>query len=106
MPQFAIIAKNPEGVKKVLIGLYSAIRYMKENRDWSIKFIQDKTGLPKDVATKEYENTILGLSDDGDLKEEWVDASLSLGKLAGMSDMAPASEMFTAQFVPIQTITP
>ncbi len=100
------IAKNPEGVKKVLIGLYSAIRYMQENRDWSISFIQEKTGMTKEVATKEFENTILGLSVDGNLKAEWVDASMSLGTLAGLTDLPPASDMFTMQFVPIQTVTP
>jgi NitT/TauT family transport system substrate-binding protein len=100
-----IIAKNPEGVDKVLIGLFSAIRYMKENREWAIDFIHNKTGLPVEVATKEYEQTILGLSDDGNLKAEWVDASLRLGKLAGLT-VPPANEMFTSQFVPVKTITP
>lgn len=101
-----IIANNPEGVRKVLVGLFSAIRYMKENRAWAIDFIHNKTGLPKDVATKEYENTILGLSDDGNLKAKWVDASLALGKLAGLSDLPPANKMFTSQFVPVKTIEP
>jgi hypothetical protein len=35
--------------------------------------------MTKEVATKEFENTILGLSVDGNLKAEWVDASMSLG---------------------------
>jgi hypothetical protein len=58
------------------------------------------------VATKEYENTILGLSVNGNLKAEWVDSSMSLGTLAGLTDLPPASEMYTAQFVPIQTVAP
>ncbi len=102
----AILAKDPEGVRKMLVGLYSAVRYMKQNPDWAVKFIQEYNKFEPDVAKQEYENTIMGLSDDGAIKAEWVEASLSLGKLAGLKDLPPAAVMFTGRFVPVKPVAP
>jgi NitT/TauT family transport system substrate-binding protein len=101
-----IIEENPEGLRKTLVGLYSAIVYMQANPEWSIQFIQDQTGLPPEVAKAEYDNTIKGLSSDGMLKREWVEASMQLGKLAGLENLPPVEEMFTTEFVPVETIEP
>lgn len=101
-----LIEKNAEGLRKSLVGLYSAIVYMQNNPEWSIKFIQEKTGLDPKVAEAEYNNTIKGLSPDGNIKKSWVEASMALGRLAGLENLPPAEEMFTAQFVPVQTIEP
>ncbi len=101
-----LIETNPEGLQKALIGIYSAIVYMQNNPEWAIDFIAQKTGLPKEIATEEYNNTFKGLSPDGNLREDWVAESLKLGKLAGLDDLPPAASMFTDRFVPVQTITP
>jgi NitT/TauT family transport system substrate-binding protein len=102
----AIIQKNPETLRKVLVGLYSAIVYMQKNPDWTIDFISRRTGLPKNIATEEYNNTFKGLSPDGVFKEEWVVESLKLANLAGMKDIPPAKSMYTDRFVPVKTIAP
>src|SRR3546814_2529339 len=78
------IEENPEAVKRALVALYSAVQYMKANPAWTVKFIQERTKSEVDVARKEFENTIMGLSDDGALQQDWVAASLQLGKLAGL----------------------
>ncbi len=101
-----LIKSNPEGLRKALIGLYSAVQYMKKNPEWSIKFIQETNKFPQEVAKQEFENTIRGLSDDGALKAEWVEASLKLATLAGLSGLPAAVEMFTAQFVPVRVVSP
>ncbi len=101
-----IIEENPDGLRKALIGLYSAITYMQNNADWSIAFISKQTGLTKEIATEEYNNTIKGLSSNGEIKEEWVKNSLALGTLAGIKDLPPAKEMFTDKFVPVTSIQP
>lgn len=101
-----LIESNPEGLRKTLVGLYSAIVYMQNNPEWSINLIAERTGLPKEIATEEYNNTFKGLSPDGNLKEEWVAESLKLGKLAGIDDLPAASSMFTDKFVPVETIKP
>ncbi|SAL76075.1 ABC transporter substrate-binding protein [Caballeronia telluris] len=101
-----VIAKNPDGVKKTLIALYSAVVYMQAHPDWSISFIQKQTGLPPEIAKQEYDNTIMGLSPDGAIKTEWVEESLKLAKLAGMNDTPPAKDLFTTRFVPVKVVTP
>jgi NitT/TauT family transport system substrate-binding protein len=101
-----LIKENPDGLRKTLVALYSAIVYMQNNPKWSIKFIAKQTGLPEKIATEEYNATFKGLSPDGNLTEAWVAASLELGKLAGIKNMPPAKEMFTDAFVPVKTIKP
>lgn len=101
-----LIEQNPDGLQKALVGLYSAIVHMQNNPDWSIDFIAKKTGLPREIATEEYNNTFKGLSPDGNLQEDWVAESLKLGTLAGIDDLPPADSMFTARFVPVTTIEP
>jgi NitT/TauT family transport system substrate-binding protein len=101
-----LIRKNPEALRKALIGMYSAVQYMKKNPAWAVKFIQEMNKFPADVAKQEFENTIMGLSDTGDLKAEWVEASLKLAALAGVSQLPPATEMFTTKFVPIAPLVP
>jgi NitT/TauT family transport system substrate-binding protein len=102
----AIIQKNPESLRKALVGLYSAVVYMQKNPEWAIDFISKKTGLAKNIATEEYNNTIKGLSPDGMLKEAWVTESLKLAALAGIKDIPPAAAMYTDRFVPVKTIAP
>lgn len=102
----AIIQKNPENLRKALVGLYSAVAYMQKNSEWAIDFISKKTGLAKNIATEEYNNTIKGLSADGLLKEAWVTESLKLAALAGVKDVPQATTMYTDRFVPVKTIAP
>jgi len=102
----AMIEKNPDGVQKVLVALYSAVAYMQGHPDWTIKLIEKHFGLSPEIAKQEYENTIKGLSVDGAIKGEWVEESLKLAKLAGMSDVPPANELFTDRFVPIKVVEP
>ena len=102
----AIIQKNPEGLRKAMVGLYSAIVYMQSNPEWAINFIMKKTGLDRPIATEEYNNTIKGLSADGMFNEAWMAESLKLATLAGIKDVPAPASMMTTRFVPIKTIAP
>jgi len=98
------VNERPEDIRKALVGLYSAIRYMKANPDWAISFIQEQNRFEPQIARLEYENTIKNLSDDGTIREEWVEASLELARLAGLRDLPAARDMFTTRFVPVTPI--
>lgn len=98
------VNERPDEIRAALVGLYSTIRHMKANADWAVSFIQDHNRFDAPIARLEYENTIKGLSDDGMIREEWVEASLALGRLAGLQNLPAAREMFTTRFVPVQTI--
>ncbi len=39
------IMTNPEGVRRGLVGLFGAIKYVKTRPDWSIKFIEEQTKI-------------------------------------------------------------
>ncbi|WP_431285624.1 ABC transporter substrate-binding protein [Humitalea sp. 24SJ18S-53] len=99
-----VLNDRAEDVQKTLVAIYSAIRHMKQNPDWSIRFIQEQNRFSPEIARLEFENTIMGLSDDGAIREEWVEASLNLGRLAGLRDLPPARDMFTTRFVPVTLI--
>lgn len=101
-----VIDNEPEALQKALVGLYSAIVYMQDNPDWTIDFIEQQTGMDRAVAEAEYENTIRGLSADGHFEHDWVAASLSLGALAGLSDLPAPEDMYADGFAPVTTIEP
>lgn len=100
-----VVTERPDDVRRALVGLYSATRHMKQNPEWAIRFIEQQNRFSPEIARKEFENTIMGLSDDGAIREEWVEASLELGRLAGLQNLPPAKEMFTTQFVPVTHIS-
>ncbi|MXP64969.1 ABC transporter substrate-binding protein [Roseomonas sp. M0104] len=95
------LQQRGETIQKALVGIYSAIRHMKQNPDWTIRFIEEQSKFPPEVARLEFENTIRNLSDDGSIKEEWVENSLGLARLAGLQDLPPAKSMFSTRFLPV-----
>lgn len=98
------LAEKRDGVKKFLAAFYGAVRYMKSNPDWTIKFIQEETKFDPVVAKQEFENTVQGLSEDGSFKEEWVAESLKLATLAGLKELPPVKSLYTMELVPVVPI--
>jgi NitT/TauT family transport system substrate-binding protein len=100
------IETNADGVKKFLAAFYGAVRYMKENQEWTIKFLQEVTKSDPAVAKLEFDNTVKGLSEDGSFKLEWVSTSLELAKLSGLSSLPEAASLTTNAFVPVKPLAP
>jgi NitT/TauT family transport system substrate-binding protein len=101
-----VINKKPEALRRALVALYSAIKYMQDNPDWTLKLLEEQAQLTPDIAKEEFKQTIMGLSSTGTLKEADVAASLELGSLAGNVKMPDPKSLFTDKFVPVQTISP
>ncbi|EHM02956.1 Tat pathway signal sequence domain protein [Acetobacteraceae bacterium AT-5844] len=99
-----VLEQRPELIQKGLVAIFSAVRHMKQNPDWTIRFIEEQSRFPAAVARLEFENTIKGLSDDGVIQEEWVKNSLALAQLAGMRDLPAANTMFSPRFLPVAPI--
>jgi len=55
------------------------------------------------VAAAELDGNIMKLSTDGELKKEWVERSLDMARLIGMSDLAPVDEIYVTMFRPVPT---
>jgi len=97
-----IIDNNPELLKKALKATYASVKHLKENPQYAVKYIKDFNNYEQAVAELEYKNTIMGLSDNGMIKREWLDASLSLAKLVGSGSQPPIELIYTDKFLPIK----
>jgi NitT/TauT family transport system substrate-binding protein len=98
---------KPALVQKALNALFGAVRFMRDNRDVTVKLIADLYEMPPDIATLEYENTIMKLETDGNTAAENVMAatqlSLDLAKLGGLKDIVPTEDVISTQFKPVPT---
>lgn len=98
-----IIAKRPQAVQGTLNALYGAIQYLKQNRAYAIDLIAEVNDIPKDVAAKEYESSILSASSDGAIDPKTAERSVELGKAGGLANLAPAQDTFIQKFKPVPT---
>ncbi len=98
-----LIAEKPGLVQKVNNALFGAMLALKSNRADAIKLISEIDEIPPDIAEAELDGNILKLSSTGEMKQEWIERALDLAKLIGMSNLAPASEVYTTKFKPVPT---
>jgi ABC-type nitrate/sulfonate/bicarbonate transport system substrate-binding protein len=100
-------AEKPQVVQKALNALYGAVAFMRANRDATVKLIADLYEMPPEIATLEYENTILKLETSGDMSaanvKDAVQLSMDLAKLGGLKDIMPTEELYSTQFKPVPT---
>src|SRR6266478_645212 len=98
---------KPALVQKALNALYGAVQFMRINRDVTVKLIADLYEMPPEIATLEYDNTIMKLETDGNMAAENVMAatqlSLDLAKLGGLKDIVPTEDVISTQFKPVPT---
>ncbi len=96
---------KPALVQKALNALYGAVQFMRTNRDVTVKLIADLYEMPPEIATLEYDNTIMKLETDGNMAAENVMAatqlSLDLAKLGGLKDVVPTEDVISTQFKPV-----
>lgn len=99
--------EKPQLVQKTLNALYGALAYMRANKDDSVKLISELYEIPADIATLEYENTILKLETDGSMDgpkiPQEMQLALDMAKAGGMKDLGPAAEIISTQFKPVPT---
>ena len=73
----------------------------------TVKLIADLYEMPAEIATLEYENTILNLETSGDMGAANVPAavqlSLDLAKLGGLKDIVPTEDVISTKFKPVPT---
>ena len=59
--------------------------------------------IPDAIAARELDGNIKHLSKDGEMRLEWMERALEMARLIGMTDLAPAKDIFVAQFKPVPT---
>ncbi|MDB5770208.1 MAG: NitT/TauT family transport system substrate-binding protein [Burkholderiales bacterium] len=98
-----IITKRPQAVQGTLNALYGAVQHLRQNRQYAIDLIAELNDVPKDIAAKEYEASIMNASADGAIVPQTVERSVDLGKAGGLTNLAPAADTFVTRFKPVPT---
>jgi NitT/TauT family transport system substrate-binding protein len=98
---------KPQMVQKAVNALYGAVAFMRANRDLTVKLIAELYEMPPEIASLEYDNTIMKLETSGDMGAPNVNAavqlSLDLAKLGGLKDIVPVEDVISAKFKPVPT---
>jgi NitT/TauT family transport system substrate-binding protein len=96
-----LIASNPNAVRRFLAGWLEAVRFMRANKDETVRVAQKMTGFDPVVQAKEYDQSIAMFTDDcrfdaeslATLKQSFADLKLL--------DTAPdMKSLYTEEFVP------
>ena len=79
--------------------IYRATAYMKKNRDYSIEFLRKFTG-EKDakVSEMEFDIVLSGRPSSAKIERKWLEDSLALARLGGITDLPPIEEIYTDRF--------
>jgi len=95
----ALIDSNPKAVEGTLRAIYKATAYMKKNRAYAIDFMRKFTGEKDDrVIELEYDVVLSGRPTSAKIERSWIEASLALAKLGGITDLPAIDEIFTDRF--------
>jgi ABC-type nitrate/sulfonate/bicarbonate transport system substrate-binding protein len=96
--------KRPQAVRGTLQALFKAVRHMRENRDWAIKYLKDFTQEKDDkVNLLTYEQVVVALSQDGVVKPEWIANSVAIAaKVWGLEELRKVKpdDLYTNAFLP------
>lgn len=96
-----LIAEQKDLVRNTLKALYGAVAYMRDHRESAIDIIAQINGIKTPIATQEYEETFLKLSTDGVFTMEQTEVAMELARVGGFTDLAPAEEIVTMDFIPV-----
>ncbi len=90
---------TPRQSKGALRSIYKATAYMKKNRAYGIDYLRKFTGEKDDrVVEREYDVVIAARPTSAKIERAWIEASLALAALAGLTDLPPIADIFTDRF--------
>jgi len=100
-----IIKERPEVVQKALNALYGGLAWLNAdaNRAAAVKMVAEIDEIPDAIAARELDGNIKFLSADGEMRLEWMERALDMARLIGMTDLAPAKDIFVTGFKPVPT---
>lgn len=100
-----IIKERPEVVQKALNAIYGGVGFLvaDANRAAAVKLIAEIDEIPEPIAARELDGNIKNLSRNGEMKLEWMERALDMARLIGMTDLAPAKDIYVEQFKPVPT---
>jgi NitT/TauT family transport system substrate-binding protein len=100
-----IIKDRPQVVQKALNAIYGGVAFLVSdaNRAAAVKLIAEIDEIPEAIAARELDGNIKNLSRTGEMQHDWMERALDMAQLIGMTDLAPAKDMYITQFKPVPT---
>lgn len=100
-----IIAERPQVLQKALNALYGGVVFLRtpQNRAAAVKLIAEIDEIPDPIAAAELDGNIAKLSTTGEFRKDWMERSLEMAKLIGMTALAPVDQMYVSNFKPVPT---
>jgi NitT/TauT family transport system substrate-binding protein len=100
-----LIAGRPQALQKALNALYGGVAFLRApgNRVAAVKLIAEIDEIPDPIAAAELDGNIVKLSATGEFKKEWMERSLDMAKLIGMTSLAPVNDIYITTFKPVPT---
>jgi NitT/TauT family transport system substrate-binding protein len=100
-----IIAERPQALQKTLNALYGGVAFLRApgNRVAAVKLIAEIDEIPEPIAAAELDGNIVKLSATGEFRKEWMERSLEMAKLIGMTSLAPVNDIYVSTFKPVPT---
>lgn len=100
-----LIAERPQALQKGLNALYGGVAFLRApgNRPAAVKLIAEIDEIPDPIATAELDGNIVKLSATGEFRKEWMERSLEMAKLIGMTSLAPVNDIYVTAFKPVPT---
>lgn len=95
----ALIDGNPRAVEGTLRAIYKATAYMQKNRAYGLDYLRKFTGEKDDkVLELDYDLVLAKRPTSAKIETQWIEASLALAALGGITDLPPVAEIFTDRF--------
>ena len=101
-----IIAERPQVLQKALNALYGGVAFLRapQNRAAAVKLIAEIDEIAEPIAAAELDGNIAKLSTTGEFRREWMERSLEMAKLIGMTALAPVDQTYVDNFKPVPTV--
>jgi NitT/TauT family transport system substrate-binding protein len=95
----SLIDGNPKAIEGTLRSIYKATAYIKKNRAYGVDYLRKFTGEKDDrVVELEYDVVLSGRPTSAKIERAWIEASLALAGLGGITDLPAIPEVFTDRF--------
>jgi NitT/TauT family transport system substrate-binding protein len=100
------IKEKPQLLQKTVNALYGGLAFLQnpKNRTEAVKMIAEIDEIPANIAEAELDNNIVKLSKDGEMTTETMARALDMGRLIGMTDLAPVEDIYVTNFKPVPTM--
>ncbi len=93
-----LIAEKPQLIQKALNAIFGGVQYVQGNRDYGVRLIKEIHSINDANAATHFDQAVMKLLPQGEIKPEWLDAWYDLARLGGQTNLAATPATYTSQF--------